>query len=221
MNVTTNNRLIGIAVALIALFALSWLIPGQKARPRRSRSIPVAAVPVGSSTSPNPSVQATPLHSGTPSVSESAVVSTNPEASMALTKATKESPPEKRRAAEREAGGPSVAPPKQSPRPAARAPARQQAVALKKRVLVPSSAKDATAGFYIQIASYRDFGDARKTASLLRHKFVRTKINRTMLKGHRYYRVRLGPYSTRHMAEAVSRRLAGDGFHHTWVIRSH
>lgn len=219
MNVTTNNRLIGIAIALIVLFLLTWLIPGNKTRSTRQPSIPVAAVPVGSRTSSNPSVRLSTIHSVASVASGNSITTTKTLVPSSLTGKAEGNTNAKRPAPVAAIGTKEKVALKPSSRSAVRISTGQNFTSHQHRPVAPSLARKAKAGFYVQLAGFRRIRDAQRMASRLHHRSIRAKIDQTMINGHRYYRVWLGPYRTRRLAEKERLHMARHGFRSAWVSR--
>ena len=219
MKVTANNRLIGIAVALIVMFLLTWLIPSTKVKvkPKQSQSIPVAAVPIGSSTSPNAPADATSTSLAVSSKSQAAMTKANTVGLKSSSDKNAERTFANNPAPAGTADTATALPKEQSARRPVQLPTGQKNARLQKRTAVPPSHRGAAASFYIQIASFGDLRDARKMRSMLRHKSIRAHIDHAAVNGHSYYRLRLGPYPTRKAAEMERRRMVHDGYKHAWV----
>lgn len=218
MNVTTNNRLIGIAVALIVLFLLTWLIPSKKKRPMRSQSIPVAAIPVGSGASSDSSTKVASTRSVAPSNGEGTMAKTNPTGlTSPLTEKDKGRSPSENPKLEGARGVATTAPQQQSTRKSLRAPTKQMNAQRRKSPPVSASSMGTAAKFYVQIASFRHRGDAKKMTSLLHRKSIKAHINRVMVDGHPYFRLQLGPYPTRKDAEAERVHMIREGYKHAWI----
>lgn len=221
MNVTTNNRLIGIAIVLIVLFLLTWLIPSKKTRTKHQAPIPIAAVPIGSRTSSNPAVRLSTIHSGASPASGNSVITTKLFAPTSLSSKAEVGTNSKRPGSAVASATKDEADLKPLSHSTVRVSTGKHYVSHRQQLFVPSPAREAKTGFYVQLAGFRKMRDAQRMTSRLHHQLIRAKIDQTVVNGHRYYRVWLGPYRTRRLAEKERERMARHGFRSAWVSRRH
>ena len=211
MNDTTRNRLIGLAVILVILFLLSWLIPQQPRTPG-GESIPVAAVPVGSSSTVVAPVatapDVTPVGEATHASSGDDGIRTQPYDTGNNAAATAQRQPPA--AAEKQGAPADVSP----------APSQGAATsAVVKHDNAPEKTQATGAGAaFVQIGSYSDSSNAQSVLSELRKKGYRAEVDQVTVAGKSYHRVRVGPYKDRDAASTAQKKLAADGYKGSAVV---
>jgi rare lipoprotein A len=67
--------------------------------------------------------------------------------------------------------------------------------------------------FIVQAGAYQDPNNAKQAEQALRAHYSNIRISTQIHAGQRFYRVRIGPFSTRSEAEQVSRQLLSLGYH--------
>lgn len=234
MNETIRNRLIGVAVVLIILFLLTLLIPSHHSESAHP-ALAVSAVPVGSSAGTPPAPGSSAETSSAPAAPLNQIGGSNGVENTASP------PPAATVAAPADSAVGSVTPSSLSARSApsiadnqpvkALAPAHREpqarpdtnthgtpkAAAVK--VSPDRSAKASSDNaFYVQVGSYHVQNNARNVEDGLKKAGYAVKIDPVSVSGHRFYRVRVGPFSDKGTARAARKRIAASGYKNARVF---
>lgn len=232
MKITTHNRLIGVAVILIVVFMLTWLIPTRKPRPTR-HAVPVAAVPVGAKANSESNQQGVAIvsTSATPSgstaserslaevssaqmptaISSPATTGASANAASNGNESVTTNPTPPLSTASQAISGYAASSQQSESASVTAKPARLTTTSHHEKANRARSPKT-TRGFYVQVGSYSSLSGAKKVLTRLRSKGIRARVDRAIVGGHRYYRVRIGSFSQKSSANNMRKRVSDVGY---------
>ncbi len=73
--------------------------------------------------------------------------------------------------------------------------------------------KEEKAGHYVQLGAYASHVTATEVVGAANRKGTEAKIQKTSINGTKYYRVRVGPFNSRNIAERILDTIVSRGFH--------